>query len=258
MHITGSNQRLVQLFGQLCHLEIEIYQILITIDIRKSFLSHKKFIIANRLDFQIIIKGGNLQKLFLWGTSHNSPHQFSRLTGRANNQTLPILLNQLLGQSRTLEEKTQIGHGNQLVKISQTNRILGQNNNMVGPFLLIILTNQIPLYTIDNLDTCILGSRHGIWKGLNTAMIRNGNSRPAPFGRSLNQGLGGRNRIHGAHIGMAMQFHPLFLSLVLTSLLLHQHQRIRHQAIIIAIGIVADSTLNLNDTTRLSRLFQTA
>ena len=258
MHITGSNQRLVQLFGQLSHLEIEIYQILITIYIGKSFLPHKKFIIANRLNFQIIIEGGNLQKLLLWSTSHNSPHQLSRFTGRTNNQALPILLNQLLGQSRTLEEKPQIGHGHQLVKIPQTDRILGQNNNMVRPFLLIILTNQITLYAIDNLDACILGSRHGIWKGLHTAMIRNGNSRPAPFGRSLNQGLGGRNRIHRAHIGMAMQLHPLFLSLVLTSLLLHQHQRIRHQAIIIAIGIIADSTLNLNDTPRLSRLFQTA
>ena len=129
---------------------------------------------------------------------------------------------------------------------------------MVRPFLLIILTNQITLYTIDNLDTCILGSRHGIREGLHTAMIRNGNSRPAPFGRSLNQGLGGRNRIHRAHIGMTMQLHPLFLSLVLTSLLLHQHQRIRHQAVIIAIGIVADSTLNLNDAPRLSRFLQTA
>ena len=127
---------------------------------------------------------------------------------------------------------------------------------MVGFFLLIVIPHQIALYAIDDLDACVLGSRHGIRKGLHAAVVSDGDRIPAPLGCGLNQCLGRGHRIHGAHVGMAMQLHSFFGGIVLSGLPVHQHQCLRHNAIIIGIGIIADRPPHLHHASCLGSRLQ--
>ena len=58
--------------------------------------------------------------------------QFARFTGRADNQSLPHFQQFRLGNSGDTAEVLQIGIGNQMVQISQTYLIFGEQNDMPG------------------------------------------------------------------------------------------------------------------------------
>ena len=56
----------------------------------------------NGLDFQIVIEGRNLNELLLTLPFHDCPDKLARFAGRANDDAIPIFLNDILGQTRTV------------------------------------------------------------------------------------------------------------------------------------------------------------
>ena len=136
MHITGSKHRLVQLLSQFDNLPVQILQIFFRLDVFSVFLTDHKCIIADWLNLQIIIKVRNTNNFLFCFSFQNCLEQFSRFTGRSQNQSLPVLLYGTLRDTGSSVVILQMRPGYQTVQIDSSNLILCQNNGMIGRKLL--------------------------------------------------------------------------------------------------------------------------
>ena len=59
MHITSRHEHLAELFGEVCHLQIDGNEVIICLDIGEIGTALEEVIIVNGLDFQIIIERSN-------------------------------------------------------------------------------------------------------------------------------------------------------------------------------------------------------
>ena len=248
MYITGCNKHLAQFFSKLCHLQIDSFQILIALNIREFITPYKKFIIADWLYLQIVIKACNAHQFFIALSGNNGTYKLPRLTGRTNDNAFPVLGNNLARQSWLLIQIPQMCQGNHTIKITQSDRIFSEQYNMICPFLLIVIANQIPFNTIDDfyIQLFFLYCLCRIRKSLDDAMIRDCNSRPAPTGSCLNQFLYRNYGIHTAHMRMCMQLNSFFFRCILTLCCTGPGYPIHRQNEIILKGIKAGSALDLH------------
>ena len=96
------------------------------------------------------------------------------------------------------------------------------------------IVDQITLHAVEDLHLLarlfhrLLGI-HGIGIGLGHTMVGDGNSGVTEIGRPLHQLVRRGHAVHRGHIGMQMQFHPLFLAGILPVCTLHQRNGIRTQ-----------------------------
>ena len=81
MNITGSNNRLIKFFTKLNDFTVDLPQIFLTVDLGNTVTANHKFIIAQRLYFQVIIVIYNPCNPFFRLVIQNCLIQFTRLTG---------------------------------------------------------------------------------------------------------------------------------------------------------------------------------
>ena len=129
MHIAGGHHRLLQFLAQPADLPVHLHQLLVGGNLS---LGDQKPVVAKRLDFEIVIIGGDLPDRVRRKVLQNRPVQLPRLAGGANNQSLPVGIQGRFGNSRNPVEIIQIAHGYQFIKILQPHQILCKKNHVVG------------------------------------------------------------------------------------------------------------------------------
>ncbi len=92
---------------------------------------HKE-VVAQGLDFQVIVPGGHPFQLLPLPLIGHRLVELTSLTGRAQNQSLPIFLDLAFQHERVAAEVLQMGVRDQAVEIAQALLVFGQHNEMVG------------------------------------------------------------------------------------------------------------------------------
>ncbi|CDC25052.1 unknown [Firmicutes bacterium CAG:466] len=131
MNITSCYNRLSISFAQFHNLSVHIFDIFHGVDIFHSGRVNHKFIVAQRLNFQIIIEMYQFFDTLFGLAVQKGTIQFPCFAGTAQNQAFPHLHEFAFGNSGTTEEIINMGHGNQFVQIPQTCIVLHQNDCMV-------------------------------------------------------------------------------------------------------------------------------
>ena len=128
MHVTGCHNRLAVSFTQFHNLPVHVFDILHRVNIFHSRRINHKFIVTQRLDFQIIIEMYQFFDALFGFAVQKSTIQFPRFAGTAQNQAFPHLHKFAFRDSRATEEIINMSHGNQFVQIPQTCIVLHQND----------------------------------------------------------------------------------------------------------------------------------
>ena len=139
--VASGNHRLTQLFTQADDGAVKLPQLF---HIPGNSLFQHEHIVADGLDLKKIVEGRNVFQLFLALVIDDSLKQLARFTGRADDQTLPVLHNLRLGHPGETLEELEIGIGHQMIKVSQAHLVLGKENDMVGTAL---AQRGLPLHT---------------------------------------------------------------------------------------------------------------
>ena len=127
--ITGGHHGLAVLLTQSNHFAVEVTKLLLVLEL--PFLNEEA-VVADGLDLQVVVELDDLGNIRVGAVVDDGPHQFSRLAGRAYDETLAVLFQHGFGNTRKTLEIIQIAFGNQLVKILQSRLILDQNDLVVG------------------------------------------------------------------------------------------------------------------------------
>ena len=100
MHIACGDEHLAELFGELCHLQIDGDEVVIRLDIRKIRAALEEVVVVNRLNLEVVVERGNAQQLLLRLMALDGLDELARLAGRADEQAVAILLDNLARQAR--------------------------------------------------------------------------------------------------------------------------------------------------------------
>ena len=105
------------------------------------------------------------------------------------------------------------------------------------------VVDEIRLNAVDHLKFSALSgnslqSIHRVWECLCNAMVCNRNGRLAPFIGAINQVLRRTHAIHTGHIGVQMQFHTLFRSIVYNLKLLYRRKALGTQNDLMVIFVI--------------------
>ena len=117
MHVTGCNNWFIELFTNPKDGFIVFNQLIAVL--RPAGLNHK-FIVAQRLDFQIIIKGCNVAQLFKRFPLDNRLEQFPCFTGTADQQPFPVFHNLTLWGAGPAVIILNMCAGNQFIQVFQS------------------------------------------------------------------------------------------------------------------------------------------
>ena len=128
MHVAGRHTWLAQLVRNRQDLAVVIAQLFLVLC---RAVGNHKLVVANRLNFQIIIEVGNLEQIFMRCAVHHLGKQLACLTGRAKNQALSVTNQFTARHNRLFIEIFQVGIGNQLVQIFESHLIFCQNNKVI-------------------------------------------------------------------------------------------------------------------------------
>ena len=120
MHVAGSHHRLVQHLAQLDDGAVEILNLVHGIH---QMLAHHVFVIPQRLNLQKIVILCDLTQLFEALALHNSPVKFTSFTGRTNQKSVPILVQNAARNAGFLEEVVGVGLADDLVQVFQAHLI---------------------------------------------------------------------------------------------------------------------------------------
>ena len=135
--VAGGHHGFAQFMGQLHDGAVEIPQLLpITCNGLAVLVGPEHIgVVAQRLNFQIVVPGGDALELRPGAVPHHCLEQLARLTGRAHQQPLPVLINEAFGHHRILLalEVLQMSLGDQLIEIAQAGLVAGQDDEMPGP-----------------------------------------------------------------------------------------------------------------------------
>ena len=77
-----------------------------------------------------------------------------------------------------------------------------------------VIVGEIALHPGQQLDAVLFRRAEGFGEGLGHAVIRHRDGLMAPFGGPFDEGRGGGYGVHVAHLGVQMQFDPLFFGVI--------------------------------------------
>ena len=117
MGITGCYNGLAGFFSKSHNPSVEILQHLLVLN--NSVIYHEP-VVNQRLDFKVIVEFSNLLKFLIGGSPANCAVQFSRLTGRTQNQALSVGHEHRPRDTGPLVKILQMRQGYKLVEIKQT------------------------------------------------------------------------------------------------------------------------------------------
>ena len=127
MHVARGYHRNAQLLAQPDNGAVQVAQALV---VRHLPLPHQKGVVADGLNFQIIVEPGDLLQLVPRLTRQHRPEQLACLAGAAEDQPLPVLLNHHPRHMRTAAEIIQMPDGYQPVQVFHAFLRLYQQNDM--------------------------------------------------------------------------------------------------------------------------------
>ena len=135
MHVAGGHHRLMELLSQGHDLLIQADQIVLRLE-GGPFSPQHKFVIAQRLNLQVVVEVHQSRNLLIRGRPHQRLIELSGLAGGSYDQSLPVLLEHAFGDSGHPGKIIHMGPGYHPVQIHPANLIFRQNNHMVGRQLL--------------------------------------------------------------------------------------------------------------------------
>ena len=110
--VAGGHHRPVQRLAQLHHLPVEVLDLLQRVH---GAVAQHEFVVAQRLNLQKVVVGGNALQLVHVPPGHNGPVQLAGLAGGPQQQALPILVQQAAGHTGALEEILGVGRADDFV-----------------------------------------------------------------------------------------------------------------------------------------------
>ena len=129
MRITRSTNGLAVFFAKLHNTAVEIAKSLV---IGNGTLGNEETIVANGLDFEVIVEVDDLLDLALGSVLKDRTEKLACLAGRTDDESLAVLLQHRLGNTRKAAVVIEIAHGNELVKVLQSNLVLDENDLVIG------------------------------------------------------------------------------------------------------------------------------
>ena len=129
VNVSGGDHRLAQFLAQPDDLPVVLPEVFIGFGF-VFFVCQHEAVVRQRLDFQKVVKGRNAFQLVVAFPVENGLKQLARFAGRTDDQPLPQLKNVGLGHPGHPAEVLQIGIGNQVVQVAQTDLVLGKNNDV--------------------------------------------------------------------------------------------------------------------------------
>ncbi len=129
MHVTGGHHGNSQLFTDAHNAPVEIPEGFLVLH---PAFPQKEGIVADGLDFQIIVKPGDLAQFFFAGPIHHGAEQLAAFAGRTHNQPLAVFLDHGTGHVGLAPEIVQMAFGNEVVQVGHA--VLGgrQQHNVPG------------------------------------------------------------------------------------------------------------------------------
>ncbi len=121
MHVAGRDNGLTKLTADLEYAAVIVLQ---NGDIADNAVIDEKAVIAQGLNFKIIVKRRYAPELGIARAVHDRSVQLAHSAGRAYEQTLAVLYQQTLGHSRSLVEIFKIRLRHQLVQVFKADFIL--------------------------------------------------------------------------------------------------------------------------------------
>ena len=128
MHVSRGTAGDVQILCQTQHRAVELPQLLF---VSRLALSDEEAVVADGLNLQIVVPACNPLQLLVAFVVYNGTKQLSRLAGRADNQSLPALVDVAFGHNGAALEVLQMGLGDELIQIAQAVLVLCQYNEVV-------------------------------------------------------------------------------------------------------------------------------
>ena len=133
MHVAGAHHGLVELLAQLHHPPVHLLDVLHGIHIPYPLGLYHELIVARGLDLQIVIEVHYPGDLHVALAVQQGPVELPGLTGAPQYESLPVLLNQALGNPGVPTCVIgQVGLRHQAVEVDAAQVVLGQNDGMVG------------------------------------------------------------------------------------------------------------------------------
>ena len=80
-------------------------------------VAHHEFIVAERLHLEIIVIIGNAEQLLIRLARHDCPVKLARFTGRGEQQSLAVLVEQAARYARLFEEILGVGGADDAVEV---------------------------------------------------------------------------------------------------------------------------------------------
>ena len=114
VYVASGDHGLVQLLAQPHDFAVEIAQRFLILG--RAFLQHKG-VVADGLDFQIIVKARDAQKLRVPRAAHHRAEQFARLARAAHDQPFPVFFDQAARNARTAAVMVQVRLAHQAVEV---------------------------------------------------------------------------------------------------------------------------------------------
>ena len=132
VNVTGGYHRLIEYFAKFHYSPVHILNILNGIDILMLIRQDHEHVVAHRLNLKIIIEVYKSCYLSLVCTVQQFIIEFTRLTGRTQDESLAILNKETLGHTGlTSSHIEEMRHRYKLVQIHPAHIILGKNNSVV-------------------------------------------------------------------------------------------------------------------------------
>lgn len=132
MQVAGGHHRLVQPTGQGHDAAVQVPEGLLVLH---YLLLDEEAVVSHGLDLQHIVELGDFRDLVLVLIAEIGLEQLAGFAGGAEDEPLPLLLQQAFGNPGLLIEGLDVGMGDQLVQVPKARQILHQNQGVVGLLL---------------------------------------------------------------------------------------------------------------------------
>ena len=128
MDVAGGDDGLMEVFAQLDDGAVEVLDDLFALHLA---VPHHIGVVAQRLDFQYIVIGGDLLQLLVGAALHDGAVQLARLAGRGQNQAVAVLVEEAAGHTGLLEEVVDMGLADDLVEVLQAHLVAHEDDEVV-------------------------------------------------------------------------------------------------------------------------------
>ena len=150
MHIPGGANGLVKLRAQANNGAVEVPQLLLVPGLAAA---QHEGVVAQGLDLQIVVKGGDALQLVPVLVVHHRPEQLPGLAGGSDDEPLPVGRQLRLGDDGKALEIFQVGGRHQLIQVLEPQLVFSQNNNVLGPAVVLIAQGpQLQHFAVDLLQ----------------------------------------------------------------------------------------------------------